>query len=163
VAAEVGVGVLVLVLVLTAVLVNSVPGREAYAPSYSATLAATDAQGRGATVLVDVDRTRSGLTTMHLYTYTTVGAVLPFTAAQGRLVERSKRLGPVSFGFDDSGPGHGTALNVVVPTPGEWTLTVRSGADRSQHRLRSHHLLHGALTMIITSTAVTRITRLVSC
>ena len=123
------VGIAVVVLALTTALVNAVPGRTAYAPPFSATVAAQGNNGDTITVLLDVDPTKAGPTTVHVYTYTTVGAVLPFAAVTGSMVERSKDLGPVTFDFDDTGPGHGTAADVVVPSPGRWTLTVQVRTD----------------------------------
>ena len=78
-----------------------------------------------------VDRTKAGLTTMHIYTHTRVGAVLPFEAVDGSLTERSSGLGPVNFSFANAGPGRGTAAAVVVPAPGTWTLTAQVRTDET--------------------------------
>ncbi|HVN11142.1 MAG TPA: copper resistance protein CopC [Kineosporiaceae bacterium] len=117
-------GVAAVVLAVTTALVNTVPGIQAYAPSYSATLTATSTDGRTLTVLVDVDSTRVGATTLHLYTYTPQGAVAPFVRAQGRLTTSGPDTAPVRFTFTPAGPGHGTAEGVVVPSVGRWSLTV---------------------------------------
>jgi copper transport protein len=54
--------------------------------------------------------------------------VLPFTGVEGSLVEKSKGIGPIRFSFAATGPGHGTA-QTVVPTAGQWTLTVQVKTD----------------------------------
>ena len=123
-------GIAAVVLGLTAALVNTVPGVQAYAPTYSSTLTATSTDGRALTVLLDVDSTRAGATTMHLYTYTAQGAVAPWAAASGRLTT-GDATGPVRFRFTPTGPGHGTATDVVVPGPGRWTLDVDVQTDAS--------------------------------
>ena len=127
VAAELAVAAVVLA--FTTALVNTVPGAQAYAPPYSATVTARSADGAAATVLIDVDTTRVGPTTVHLYTYTPAGAVLPFISADARLSRADNQLGPVRFTFAPTGPGHATATDVVVPGPGTWTLTVQVHTD----------------------------------
>jgi copper transport protein len=114
---------------LTTALVNTVPGRQSYAPPFSATLTAQDNNGDAITELLTVDRTTSGPTTVHVYTYTRAGAVLPFAGATGTLVERTKGLGPVRFSFTTLAPGHAAAANVIVPSPGRWTLTTQVRTD----------------------------------
>ena len=125
------VGVAAVVLGLTTALVSTVPGVQAYAPPYSATLTATSAEGSTLTVLLDVDSTRAGATTVHLYTYTPQGAVAPYVAAAGRMTTRGDAAGPVRFRFTPTGPGHGTADGVVVPGPGRWTLSIDVQTDAS--------------------------------
>lgn len=127
VAGEVALGAAVLV--ATALLVNSVPGVAAYAPPYSATVVGQGLNGASISVLIDVDSTRVGPTTLHLYTYDRNGAVLPFVAADGTLAGRPGGLGPISFGFAPTGPGHGTAPGVVLPQAGRWTLNVQIRTD----------------------------------
>jgi copper transport protein len=117
------------VLALTAVLVNGVPARQAYAPPYSTTLTARDSDGQAITVLVDVSPTRTGGQDIHLYPYTQAGVVLPYQSALGTLTEPSAGLGPITFIFADTGPGHGTAAGVVVPATGTWTLTLHVRTD----------------------------------
>jgi copper transport protein len=117
------------VLALTTALVNTVPGTQACAPPYSATVTAQDVNGDATTVLVDVDSTRVGATTIHLYSYSTTGVVLPFVAAEGRLVNTGMGLGPVRFTFANAGPGRGIANGVVVPGPGRWSLTLEVHTD----------------------------------
>jgi copper transport protein len=127
VAAEVAIAAVVLA--LTAVLVNTVPGNQAFAPPYSATVVGQGNNGQDITVTLDVDQTKAGLTAIHIYTHTKDGAVLPFVAVDGTLTERSTGLGPVNFSFAGAGPGRGTAAAVVVPAPGTWTLTAQVRTD----------------------------------
>jgi copper transport protein len=123
------VGIAAVVLALTAVLVNTVPGNQAFAPPYSATVVGQGNNGQDITVTVEVDQTKAGLTAMHIFTHTKDGAVLPFVAVDGTLTERSTGLGPVNFSFASAGPGRATAAAVVVPAPGTWTLTAQVRTD----------------------------------
>jgi copper transport protein len=123
------VGIAAVVLALTAVLVNTAPANTAFAPPYSATVVGQGNNGEAITVTLDVDQTKAGLTTMHVYTHSRDGAVLPFVAVDGSLTEPSTGLGPVNFSFAGAGPGRGTASAVVVPAPGTWTLTAQVRTD----------------------------------
>jgi copper transport protein len=123
------VAVAAVVIGLTSALVNTVPGRQSYAPPFSATVTAQGAEGDAITELLTVDQTKAGPTTVHVYTYTKAGAVLPFASASGTLVERSKGLGPVRFTLTVLAPGHASAANVIVPSPGRWTLTTQVMTD----------------------------------
>jgi copper transport protein len=123
------VGIAAVVLALTAVLVNTAPANTAFAPPYSATVVGQGNNGEAITVTLDVDQTKAGLTTMHVYTHSRDGAVLPFVAVDGSLTEPSTGLGPVNFSFANAGPGRGTASAVVVPAPGTWTLTAQVRTD----------------------------------
>jgi len=86
--------------------------------------------GEAITVTLDVDQTKAGRTSMHLYAHTKDGAVLPFVAAGGTLTEPGTGLGPVNFTFAGAGPGRATAAAVVVPAPGTWTLTAQVLTDQ---------------------------------
>jgi copper transport protein len=123
-------GIAAVVFALTAVLVNTVPANLAFAPPFSATVVGQGNNGQTITVTLDVDQTKAGLTTMHIYTRTPDGAVLPFVAVEGNLTERGTGLGPVNFSFANAGPGRGTASAVVVPAPGTWTLTAQVRTDQ---------------------------------
>ncbi len=117
------------VLGLTTALVNTAPGVQAYTPPFSATVTALGTNGDSITALVDVDSTKVGATTVHLYAYTRAGAPQPFVAADGRMTQPGPESAPVRFGFADTGPGHGTAADVIVPQPGAWTLTIQIHTD----------------------------------
>lgn len=115
----------VLATALMWLLVGAVSARLTGPPPFSATVTGVGTDGRQITVILDVAPTRAGLQTVHLYTYTDTGAVLPFRTATGTLVERRQNLGPIRFGFVPTGAGHGTAPSVAVPGPGSWTLTAQ--------------------------------------
>jgi copper transport protein len=127
VVAEVAVGAVVIG--LTTALVDTVPGRQSYAPPFSATVTGQGNNGEAITELLTVDRTKAGPTTVHVYTYTKAGVVLPFASASATLVERGKGLGPVRFTLTPLAPGHASAANVIVPSPGRWTLTTQVMTD----------------------------------
>ena len=127
VAAEVAIGAGVLA--VTAALVNTVPAGQDYTPPYTATVTARDVEGSPITLVLDVEPTRVGAQTIHLYTYTAAGAVLAFHHAEGRVSAPSRGHPPARFTFTDAGPGHGIAQHVVVPAPGLWVLTVHVDPD----------------------------------
>ncbi len=115
----------VAVIVATAVLVNAVPGKEAYSPPFSVTLTGRDTQGESATLLLEVTSTKQGLTDVHLYSYTPQGQVLTFGTATATMSEPSKGLGPVKLQFTTIVPGHAVAQQVVLPAPGNWQLNLQ--------------------------------------
>jgi copper transport protein len=123
--AVLGVGVLT----LTALLVNTVPGRQDFAPPFDETLRGVSVDGGAISVVLDVDPTRVGPETFHLFTYTTAGAVLPFQTADATLADKAKGLGPITFTFTNAAPGHGVGDRVVVPAAADWTLTVQVHTD----------------------------------
>lgn len=123
------VGIAAVVLALTAVLVNTAPAILAYPAPYSATVVGKGNNGQDLTVLLDVDRTQTGPTTVRIYTYSKAGPVA-FVAVDGSLTEPSKGLGPVNFVFSGDGKGRGTA-SVVVPAAGTWTLTTQIRTDQT--------------------------------
>jgi copper transport protein len=123
--AVLGVGVLT----LTALLVNAIPGRQDFAPPFAKTLQGVSVDGGAITVVLDVEPTRVGPETFHLFTYTPVGAVLPFQTADATLVDKATGLGPITFTFINAAPGHGVGDRVVIPAAGQWTLTVQVHTD----------------------------------
>jgi copper transport protein len=123
--AVLGVGVLT----LTALLVNTVPGRQDFAPPFAKTLQGVSVDGGAISVVLDVEPTRVGPETFHLFTYTPVGAVLPFQTADATLVDKATGLGPITFTFINAAPGHGVGDRVVIPAAGQWTLTVQVHTD----------------------------------
>jgi copper transport protein len=113
------------VLTLTALLVNTIPGRQDYAPPFAKTFRGVSVDGGAISVVLDVDPTRVGPETFHLYTYTPVGAVLPFQTADATLVDKVKGLGPITFTFTNAAPGHAVGDRVVVPAAADWTVTIQ--------------------------------------
>ena len=115
------------VLAVTALLVNTVPGRQAYAPRFEAQVTGQDASGQTIKLTLDVTSTKAGPTTLHAYVFDSTGKVLGVQSISGDLEQPSGGLGPVRFSYADTGfaAGHGTATDVVVPGRGRWTLTVQ--------------------------------------
>jgi copper transport protein len=124
---EVAVGAVVVV--LTSMLVSAVPARIAYAPPFRTTVTATGNDGGRISVVFDVSPTRVGPQTVHLYTYSTAGAVLPVQTVVATLVEQQQHLGPIRFTFAPTGTGHATAEAIPVPAAGTWTLTAQIHTD----------------------------------
>ncbi|WP_158220599.1 copper resistance protein CopC [Kineosporia sp. A_224] len=127
VATEAVVGVLVLA--VTATLVGTVPARDSFDTPFSRTLKAVDVEGKEITVLLDLDSTRSGLTAMHVYTFTDFGDPLPFESATASLTQKAAGLGPVRVDLPVLTPGHGTTDAVVIPAAGAWSVSVRVLTD----------------------------------
>lgn len=119
----------VLVVAVTAVLVSTVPARDAFDAPFSASLDAVGVEGETIKVLVDVDSTRTGLTEMHVYAFTTFGDPLTFETATASLTNKAKGLGPIRVDLPVVAPGHGTTDALVVPAAGDWTVSVRVLTD----------------------------------
>jgi len=113
------------VLSVTSFLVATPPARTTYAPPFVATVQGRDVDGSVIRVVLDVAPTRVGLETIRLHTYTTNGAVQPFAAATGSLIRRGDTAGAVRLSFVVAAPGQGVANGVVVPSAGDWMLTVQ--------------------------------------
>jgi copper transport protein len=126
--AEVGIGVAVLA--LTAALVSTVPARQDYAPPFSGAAVARSAEGETVRVAVEVSSPRVGTQTIRVRTTSDDGRPLPVSSVQGALLERDTGLGPVRAAFTgDAAAGVLAAEQVVVPTPGAWTLTLQVSTD----------------------------------
>jgi copper transport protein len=117
------------VLSVTSFLVATPPAATAYAPPFSASVSGRDAEGGAIRVVLDVAPTRVGAQTVRLQTYTGDGAVLPFVAASGSLSRRGDPAGAVQLTFAAGPPGQGVAKGVVVPSAGDWILTVQVLTD----------------------------------
>jgi len=91
----------------------------------AAAVTALGTSGQSIAVTVDVTSTRRGLTTVHAYTYDSVGRVQPVTRVDLLLTDKAGRFPPVRQPFTAAGEGHGTAYDVVVPAPGVWTMTLQ--------------------------------------
>jgi len=119
------------ILAFTSILVNVATGREAYAPTFTASqsFAAGGAAGT-ATVHVFIGPARLGPNTVDVY----------FTGARGRgyapagvtaaLTFPAGHLGPTPLALTKTAPGQYQTQSAVVGNTGQWTLTVRvSGAS----------------------------------
>ncbi|MEX5632021.1 copper resistance protein CopC [Parafrankia sp. FMc2] len=107
----------VAVLAVTSVLVNTIPGRDSYAPPFSRTAIAGPM-----TVDVEIAPTRTGLQTIHVYTYDPQGRPQRLVEASGELTLPSAGVGPLEVPLTEVTDGHVVAEGVGVPLPGEWQL-----------------------------------------
>jgi copper transport protein len=123
---EVAVGVAVLA--LTALLVSRVPAVQDYAPPFTTTAVARDAESASIRLALDVDPTRAGPQTMRVRASGPDGVELPLTSLTGTLVAPDPDLGPVRVPFEVSGAG-AVARDVVLAVPGTWTLTLQASTD----------------------------------
>jgi copper transport protein len=117
-------GLLAVVLGVTAALVATVPGWQAYAPSYAATAVARGATGDVVQVRVVVDPVRLGNQTISVGATRPDGTAVPLTGLAASLTQPQLGLGPVAAQGRTTGPGRAEAL-VTVPDPGRWTLELR--------------------------------------
>ena len=113
------------ILAFTAILVNVATGREAYAPTFTASQPVSVGGAAGtATVHVFVGPARLGPNTVDVY----------FTGARGRgyapagvtaaLSFPAGRLGPTPLALTETAPGQYQAQGAVTGNTGQWTLTV---------------------------------------
>nr|WP_018504002.1 copper resistance protein CopC [Parafrankia discariae] len=105
------------VLAVTAILVNTIPGRDSYAPPFTRTTVAGPL-----TVDIDVSPTRTGAQTMHVYTYDPQGRPQRLVEASGELSLPSAGVGPLEVPLVEVTDGHAVAEGVGVPLPGRWQL-----------------------------------------
>ena len=105
------------ILGVTAVLVNTIPAADSYAPPYAERTFAGPL-----TVEVEVEPTRAGPQTIHVYTYDPQGRPQDLVEASGELTLPSAGVGPIDIPLVEAEPGHVLAENVAVPLPGEWQL-----------------------------------------
>lgn len=115
------VALLVVVVALTAVLVDVTPARAAVAAPY----VGSEPLGEEGRVDIDVDPTRAGPTTIHVYAYDTDGQLM--RAPQGVVVRFSLPAAGVT-GLertpDATGIGHWTIEGDDLSIPGTWTVEV---------------------------------------
>lgn len=107
------------VLLVTALLVNAVPARTAYAQPASVEV-------RMARVLVDVtvDPAKAGPVELHLYTLTPAGVIAEVEELTLRLSLPDRDIGPLEVPLEVAGPGHFAAYDFDIPIPGQWRLSV---------------------------------------
>jgi len=128
VAAELAVAVVILA--LTAVLVNTATGREAYAPTVSASQPfSTGGLGGTGTVHVFAAPARLGPNTIEVYFTTPAGQ--PYVPAQvtAALYFPAKDLGPLPVTLTRTAPGQYRAQDATVTFTGQWTLQVIVRSD----------------------------------
>ncbi|EFC82895.1 copper resistance protein CopC [Parafrankia sp. EUN1f] len=107
----------VAVLTVTAILVNTIPGRESYAPPFSRTVIAGPM-----TVDVEIAPTRTGLETIRIHTYDPQGRSQRLVEAKGELSLPAAGVGPLDVPLVRVADGQAVAEGVGVPLPGQWQL-----------------------------------------
>ena len=117
------------VLAVTSFLVSTPPARTSYAPPFTTNVQALDTNGAQIRVVLNVTPTKVGAQTVRLQASWVDGGVVPVTAATGALTRKGDPAGAVRMTFAVTGPGQAIATGVVVPSAGEWTLTVQVLTD----------------------------------
>ena len=113
------------VLTVTAMLVDTIPAKDSYDTPFSARVTATDTTGAATPVIIDVDSTRAGLTAMHVYAYTSYGDPLPLASVSASLAIAGQSTPATRVDLSYAGPGHAATDVLLVPRPGDWTITVQ--------------------------------------
>jgi copper transport protein len=128
VAAELAVAVVILA--LTAVLVNTATGREAYAPTVSASQPFnTGGPGGAGTVHVFTAPARLGPNTIEVYFTTAGGQAYVPAQVTAALYFPAKGLGPLPVTLTRTAPGQYRAQDATVTFTGRWTLQVIVRSD----------------------------------
>lgn len=113
------VALLVLVVGITSVLVDVTPARA----SVAAPFVGSEPLGEG-TMEIDVDPTRAGRTTIHLYAYDETGQVLPADEVTLRFSLPSSDVSNLERTPEPTGPGHWTHIGDDFSIAGTWTVEV---------------------------------------
>ena len=108
------VGIAVIVLVVTALLVNSRPAKDAYAPPYSGRSAAGPL-----TVQIDIYPARKGLNGLHVYTVGTGGRTRDVAEVTGFVQKGDEKI---TVDPKRKSLGHYEDLSLVIPGKGTWTI-----------------------------------------
>jgi len=117
--------VVLAVLAVTALLVNSVPARQAAALPFS-----TSFTTLGVQVNVLVDPARTGpVNRIHIYVLSSAGTPKAVPELDASLSLAAEELGPLQVPLRVGGPGHYYATHVDIPITGSWTLTVTLRTD----------------------------------
>ena len=113
------VAVAALVLAATALLVNTVPGKDAVSPTFS-----TELHGAAVLLEVEVDPAKAGLIDVRLVTKTHGGEPLEAVDVSAGLALPSRDLPPIPLELESQGAGVYVAEDADIPFPGRWTLSV---------------------------------------
>ena len=117
--------VVLAVLAVTALLVNSVPARQAAALPFS-----TSVTTLGVQVNVLVDPARTGpVNRIHIYVLSSAGTPKAIPELDASLTLAAEQLGPLQIPLRVGGPGHYYATRVNIPVAGSWTLTITVRTD----------------------------------
>ncbi|MGZ4601293.1 copper resistance protein CopC [Oryzihumus sp.] len=128
VAAEAALGAVVLV--LTAVLVNAVPGRQAYLPSFTTSVLARNSAGDTIRVDVLVRPTSPGYEGMSLRASTPNGRPVPLQLAAASFTNPARGIGPIDLDLATAA-GRVEDVLISVPSPGRWQVMLRLRVDSS--------------------------------
>jgi copper transport protein len=110
-------GLAVVVLAVTAVLVNTPPAKDAFAPPYTGRSSAGPL-----TVQVDIYPARKGLNGLHVYTVGAGGRTVDVAEVSGDVVHGSERI---TVHPTHKSLGHYEDLNLVLPAKGSWTIELQ--------------------------------------
>ena len=117
VAAEVALAVVVVA--VTAVLVNTVPARDAFGAPFATTLTAD-----GLVIDVTVSPARVGPNLVHVYSFDGNGITLELPELQLSMSLPDRDFGPLPVNLQPAGPGHWTAAGFDIPLPGRWRIDI---------------------------------------
>jgi len=128
VAAELGIAAAILA--VTAVLVNTATGREAYAPTVSASQAfSTGGPGGSGIVHVDAAPARLGPNTIEVSFTKANGQAFAPAQVTAALYFPARKLGPLPVTLIRTAPGQYRALGATATFTGQWTLQVIVRSD----------------------------------
>jgi copper transport protein len=118
------------ILALSALLVNTATGREAYAPTVTASQPFdTGAPGGTGVAHVFVGPARLGPNTVEVYLTAVRGSSIAPAAVTADLFFPARHIGPVPVTLTRTGTGQYRALNVVFAFTGQWTLRITVRGD----------------------------------
>jgi copper transport protein len=123
-------GMAAVILALTAVLVNTATGREAYAPTVTASQAFdTGGPGGSGVVHVFAAPARLGPNTIEVYFTTVTGGAFRPAQVTAALYYAAKNIGPLPVTLTPTAPGQYRAQDAPVTFTGQWTLQVIVRSD----------------------------------
>jgi len=124
------IGIALAVLGVTALLVNSVPAKQAAALPFSTSFSTLGVQ---VNAIVDPARAGTG-NQVHVYVLSTLGTPVAIPELDATLTLPAENLGPLAIPLHIGGLGHYYATNVDIPVAGTWILkfTVRTDAIDEQ-------------------------------
>ncbi|HVT63994.1 MAG TPA: copper resistance protein CopC [Mycobacteriales bacterium] len=117
----------VCLLAAAAALINSVPGRQSYAPAYTAHVKAEDAVGKLLDVRVHLSSTKAGPVSVTADVTDSAEHDVALSGVTGDVAQIGQTLEPVRFTMSNFGlaQGHGSVVGVVIPTPGQWQMILQ--------------------------------------
>jgi copper transport protein len=123
-------GMAVVILALSAVLVNTATGREAYAPTVSASQAFnTGGPGGSGVVHIFAGPARLGPNTIEVYFTTAAGRAYQPAQVTAALYYPARNIGPLPVTLSLTAAGQYRAQNATVTFTGQWTLQVIVRSD----------------------------------